>query len=414
MSIFMASSCSGSSENAAGQYIIVNEGRFFNGDSVYRFAGANMWYAPLIAATDRGRLASELDSLAGIGIRNLRIMTGAEGPEGLPAHVAPSLQPSPGVYNDMLLEGLDIMIAELEKRDMKAVLYLTNSWEWSGGFSAYLEWAGKGKAVIPAVDGYEAYVKYASQFVLCDSAKRMYMEHVERIVGRTNSVTGRPYRESPAIMAWQICNEPRPFSKEGKEAFADWIKGTAALIKRIDPNHMVSTGSEGHVGCELDMELWERIHSYPEIDYATIHIWPANWGWARSEDLGADLPYAMARTTEYIAEHSRRAKAMGKPLVIEEFGYPRDGRAFAIGSPTDARDRYYAHVLSYLTDTAMVDGVNFWGWGGSAVPLHETWQKGDPYTGDPAQEPQGLYSVFASDSSTVAIIERAAKSVTRD
>lgn len=43
MSIFMASSCSGSSENAAGQYIIVNEGRFFNGDSVYRFAGANMW-----------------------------------------------------------------------------------------------------------------------------------------------------------------------------------------------------------------------------------------------------------------------------------------------------------------------------------------------------------------------------------
>ena len=42
---------------------------------------------------------------------------------------------------------------------------------------------------------------------------------------------------------------------------------------------MISTGSEGKYGCESDMALVELIHSYPEIDYVNIHIWPTNWGW---------------------------------------------------------------------------------------------------------------------------------------
>ena len=49
-------------------------------------------------------------------------------------------------------------------------------------------------------------------------------------------------------------------------------------------------------------------------------------------------------------------------------------------------------------------GCNFWGWGGFAQPRHEQWQLGDDYTGDPAQEAQGLNSVFASDRSTLEVI----------
>ena len=53
-----------------------------------------------------------------------------------------------------------------------------------------------------------------------------------------------------------------------------------------------------------------------------------------------------------------------------------------------------------------ISGCNIWGWGGTAVPRHDNWQAGDPYVGDPAQEPQGLYSVFAADRSTIDIIKR--------
>jgi mannan endo-1,4-beta-mannosidase len=49
-------------------------------------------------------------------------------------------------------------------------------------------------------------------------------------------------------------------------------------------------------------------------------------------------------------------------------------------------------------------GCNFWGWGGYAQPRHTQWQVGDDYCGDPAQEEQGLNSVFLSDSTTLGII----------
>lgn len=70
--------------------------------------------------------------------------------------VEPTLQVSPGVYNDTILAGLDYLLAEMGKRDMSVVLYLNNSWEWSGGYGQYLEWAGFGKAPVPAVDGWNA------------------------------------------------------------------------------------------------------------------------------------------------------------------------------------------------------------------------------------------------------------------
>lgn len=82
--------------------------------------------------------------------------------------------------------------------------------------------------------------------------------------------------------------------------------------------------------------------------------------------------------------------------------------ATAPGSAVTARDRYYDHVFATVTSPdAPLAGVNFWAWGGLANPAHTTWQPGDDYTGDPAQEAQGLNSVFASDSTTINIIKKA-------
>ena len=47
------------------------------------------------------------------------------------------------------------------------------------------------------------------------------------------------------------------------------------------------------------------------------------------------------------------------------------------------------------------------GWGGYAKPAHLRWQQGDDYCGDPAQEEQGLNSVFASDTTTLREIAQA-------
>ena len=60
-----------------------------------------------------------------VGIDNVRVLVGGDGREGIPSHISPKLQLEPGVYNDTILEGLDYMMLELEKRQMKAVLYST-------------------------------------------------------------------------------------------------------------------------------------------------------------------------------------------------------------------------------------------------------------------------------------------------
>ncbi|MBD5331896.1 MAG: beta-mannosidase [Paramuribaculum sp.] len=392
------------------EFVTVRDGEFYIGDSVYRYVGANFWYGGLLGAEkygDRERLARELDKMKEIGITNLRVLVGGDGAEGIESHIEPVLQTAPGVYNDTLLEGLDYFLAELEKRDMKAVLYLNNAWEWSGGYGTYLEWTGHGPAPLPK-DGYREYVDYVSQFVLSDSAKQLAMNHVRNIVGRTSSVTGKPYSESPAIMSWQIANEPRAFSREGKRALADWLRQTARTIKEIDSNHLVSTGSEGKYGCEVDLDLWAEIHNYPEIDYANIHIWPYNWNWIRKDTKDGvveDVDSACKYTQAYIDEHFDKMGGV-KPIVLEEFGYPRDTMGIAPGSPTTGRDRYYEYVFSIIRDSGKINGSNFWGWGGYANPAHRTWQRGDDYSGDPAQEDQGLNSVFVTDSTTIEVIRR--------
>ncbi len=397
-------------------FVSVKDGEFYMGDSIYRYVGTNLWYGAILASEGRGgdreRLSRELDSLQKIGVNNLRILVGGDGGEGQPSHISPTLQVRPGEYNDTLLQGLDYLLVDLEKRDMKAVLYLNNAWEWSGGFSTYLDWAGDGPAVNPAIDGYPAYMDYASRFTDNDKAKEMAASHVRNIVGRVNSLTGTPYSESPAIMAWQIANEPRAFSKDRKESFAKWIAETARIIKEEDPNHLVSTGSEGMWGCEEDIDLWADMHANPDIDYATIHIWPYNWNWITAETVADSVGVACRKTSDYIAAHydvlknrmAREGKT-SKPLVLEEFGYPRDNMAIAQGSPVTGRDTYYSHVFNEIRNGGRLAGANFWGWGGLADPAHEVWQPGDDYTGDPAQEAQGLNSVFAGDLSTINIIK---------
>ena len=398
-------------------FVRIENGEFMIGDSVYRFVGTNFWYGAILGSEGRGgnreRLKAELDLLQKTGIDNLRILVGGDGEENVPSHIMPVLQTSPGVYNDTLLDGLDYVMAELEKRGMKAVLFLNNAWEWSGGYGTYLDWAGDGKTPNPAIDGYQAYMDHVSRFVSNDSAKKLAANHVRNMVSRTNRYTGKPYTESPAIMSWQIANEPRAFASDSitKANFAEWISSQATLIKSIDSNHMVSTGSEGKHGCEQDIELWNKIHTDPNIDYGIVHLWPYNWGWINEETVIDSVAVACANTYEYLKPHSDLMKQTGKPLVLEEFGYPRDGFVFTPGSPTKGRDAFYEYVFDLIANGDMISGCNFWGWGGEARPAHVTWEKWDDYTCDPAQEQQGLNSVFSNDSTTLDIISKGVKKI---
>lgn len=411
--LFLLGACA--PKPAEHSFIKVNaDGQFVRDGKPYYFVGTNFWYGAILGSEGEGgnreRLHKELDFLKSIGINNLRVLVGADGENGIKTRVEPSLQVAPGVYNDTILAGLDYFMNELRERDMTAVLYLNNSWEWSGGYSVYLQWSGHGDAVVPAVDGWPAYMEYVKQFPQSDSAKALFANHVNYIVSRTNRYNQIKYVDDPTIMSWQIGNEPRAFSDENKEPFARWTADVAAQIKSLDPNHMVSSGSEGSWGCEMDMNLFEKIHADPNINYLNIHIWPYNWSWVKADSLKELLPRAKENTKKYIDDHMVIARKYSKPIVLEEFGFPRDGFSFSKEAPTTARDEYYRYVFDLIRQDresgGLFAGCNFWAWGGFAGqnPDHVFWEKGDDYTGDPAQEQQGLNSVFATDS-TIEIIK---------
>ena len=411
--LFLLGACA--PKPAEHSFIKVNaDGQFVRDGKPYYFVGTNFWYGAILGSEGEGgnreRLHKELDFLKSIGINNLRVLVGADGENGIKTRVEPSLQVAPGVYNDTIFAGLDYFMNELRERDMTAVLYLNNFWEWSGGYSVYLQWSGHGDAVVPAVDGWPAYMEYVKQFPQSDSAKALFANHVNYIVSRTNRYNQIKYVDDPTIMSWQIGNEPRAFSDENKEPFARWMADVAAQIKSLDPNHMVSSGSEGSWGCEMDMNLFEKIHADPNINYLNIHIWPYNWSWVKADSLKELLPRAKENTKKYIDDHMVIARKYSKPIVLEEFGFPRDGFSFSKEAPTTARDEYYRYVFDLIRQDresgGLFAGCNFWAWGGFAGqnPDHVFWEKGDDYTGDPAQEQQGLNSVFATDS-TIEIIK---------
>jgi mannan endo-1,4-beta-mannosidase len=366
---------------------------------------------------DRARLCKELDKLKELGVTNLRILSGPDAGSILANPAKPYMQTAPGILNDTLLAGLDFTIAELEKRSMDAVIYLNNAWDWSGGYGFYLKQCGYGDSPnANAPGGYSKYVDYCANFSREPKAIEMYYNYIRTIVSRQNSISGRMYKDEPAIMAWQLCNEPRPFAKDNKEAFATWISDAAALIKSIDPNHMVSTGSEGYIGCEVDMELCEKIHANENIDYLTIHIWPVNWGWAPRSNPDSGIENACLESGNYIAEHIELAKKLNKPLVIEEFGYSRKDNVSGTEPTTESRDIFYRFIFEQVKSSALqgnpIAGCNFWGWGGSGRPRDLVWQAGDDYLSDPPHEPQGWYSVFDCDTTTINIIKEYSKAIT--
>ncbi len=411
--------CAAAATDEKGDGFIRRAGKGFTRHGApYRFTGANAWYFAWLGADaeygDRARLVRELDRLKALGLTNLRIMaSGEEGP--VKSSIKPGFVNAAGEYNETLLEGLDFAMAEIGKRGMAAVLCLTNFWEWSGGMMNRLFYAtGQYMDMNDPAHPWPAFPDAVSAFYSNAQARQGYYDYVRAIVGRVNKIAGKPYAEDSAIMAWQLCNEPRPGGTEaGVEAalphYYEWIDTTASLIRELDPHHLVSLGHEGTQGANGREDVVVRAHA--NVDYMTAHIWPLNWGWVDGKDLAGTWDGGKAKVADSLATAVRLADAAGKPLAFEEFGFPRDGERYDPAAPTTFRERYYRLIYetaeASLTQGGPVAGTNFWAWNGEARAQHadHRFVDGDThYMGDPPHEPQGWYGNFDSDAAMLALI----------
>jgi mannan endo-1,4-beta-mannosidase len=396
------------------RFVTVEAGRFVVDGAPYRFVGVNFWQGAHLASRgpggDRARLDRELDRMRDLGLDNLRIMAGSEGPDSEPWRVVPSLQPTPGEYDEALLDGLDYLLWAMGQRGLRAVVCLTNFWFWSGGMAQYLAWNGAGPIPYPLPGGdWDAFQRYAVRFYDDQAAVADLERHIAFLIERVNPYTGRRYRDDPTIMAWELANEPR--GMERAESMRAWIDRTAELVASLAPNHLVTTGSEGltdrplHHGTDFLLD-----HASPSIDYATVHLWVENWRWYDPRDAENSYDRAETAALDYLRRHLDLADELGKPVVLEEVGLARDDGSYAPSATTGFRDRYFARLLSEVlrtSDEGPVCGVNIWAWAGEGrprEPFGALWRRGDPLIGDPPHEPQGWYSIYDSDMSTLELL----------
>lgn len=397
------------------QFITVKDGKFFKGEEVYYLKGINYWHASFLALDDSGRnrLIRELDFLKQHGINNIRVLAAAEGLGVINGkiRVAPAYQPAAGLLKDDLLTGIDFLLNELAKRDMTAVLYLSNNWEWSGGFLQYVNWAGiLPDSVMRRKLTWDENRDWVAKFYSSDTCRKAYLHQALSIVNRKNSFNGKLYKQDPAIMAWQLANEPRPMRAYAIDDYLSWMEESSTAIQQADPFHLISAGCEGTMGVE-NIEVYKRIHELPGINYATLHLWPKNWGWFTDTLIYSELSSIVSKSKQYIDEHARICSKLSKPMVVEEFGLPRDLHSFNVNSGVVARNIYLFELFRYFRETPInrntIAGFNIWAFGGYGRPVagQVFYRPGDDLLGDPPQEEQGLNSLFDSDTSTWRIIK---------
>jgi endo-1,4-beta-mannosidase len=104
-----------------------------------------------------------------------------------------------------------------------------------------------------------------------------------------------PNRNSPARR--NLINEPRcetwlkPQNADCTARVQSWLEEMAAFVRSVDPNHMITVGSEGFYGpttpdllaanpgpwgIEMGQDFVNNTN-IPQIDFATVHAWPDNW-----------------------------------------------------------------------------------------------------------------------------------------
>ena len=415
-----------------------------------------------LAADDKAggnysRLVTELDQMAAKGINHLRIMAGSEGaPTPQPFRMNPPLMNAPGDYNDDIFKGLDICLAEMSKRGMRATMTLSNEWQWSGGFGQYVSWAnnntqipypeswnltappqrstpgtGWGNYTKQGVDAapYSEFTRFANLIYNNTQAEAWYNDHIKTVMTRKNSVTGRMYAEDPTIMTWQPANEPQAANELGYVGIAllpnpddllfPWVDRITAYIRSLAPKQLISLGFEGKQG-EF---YFKHAQNFSTIDYATTHCWVQNWGvYDMYNSSEANLKAAQDFAVTFMRNSSKWAADIGKPVFLEEFGMARDNwenkdkeYPYLSSASTTHKDAYFETIIGTVMDEfrngGAYVGTSPWAYGGIYRPeTQHVNEFGMVWAGDPPHESPGWYDLYDTDQA-MNIVEAQQKAI---
>jgi len=388
------------------------------------FVGANYWQAPYISINDTyANLTTAIRNLTNHGIQSIRIMVSSQEPYYCYS-VTPGME-TDGNLSCISYRKIDFILNATREYNnktnkLKVVMVLSNFWSWTGGLARYVNNTYDEITKIPCirVNGSEAeFIEYTTNFYDNREAQDMLKRLFYNIANHVNEYSNVAYKNDDAIMSWEIVNEAIP--GEDLTVFRSWVSDIVSYIKSIDTNHLVTIGS---IGTRYDEEFM-LTHEISGIDYITFSLHPSEWDWIKSSEGRTPLQNAKLNTSAYMKEIVEIARIIRKPLILNVFDYPRDKNSYSPSSKVEDRDDYFKHVLSevtkYAEDRLMV-GAYFWGWSdsfkctetpkGTILPpptCGQKWLFEHLIIGDRTDHPQGAFSVYESDTSTMKVIKKA-------
>ncbi len=188
-------------------------------------------------------------------------------PPGTPRHVT-----GPGQFDDAVFVGLDRALAVADELGVGLIIPFVDNWKWWGGVSEYAAFRHR-----PSPEF------WTDPQLIAD-----FEQTIEYVLARRNTLTGRAYRDEPAVFAWETGNElENPYS---------WVRRIAATIKRLDPDTPVIDGIHQN-------ELRPEALSDPNIDIVSTHHYTP--------------PEVMVGEIE----RNIREAAGKKPYFVGEFGF---------------------------------------------------------------------------------------------
>lgn len=310
----------------------------------FYFIGANAYYLMEEASRQDTSMVNALfESARQLGMTVVRTWGFFDSPDSLNPSV---IQSRPGVFNERALRALDFVLAKAAQHGIHLILPLVNNWDDYGGMNQYVRWRMQEASVgtsdrgarfdradletqIAGARGQRYIVALSGSFghddFYTDAAIRnWYKTYVAFLLQRVNTFSGIAYRDDPTILAWELANEPRSSDRSGL-VVSRWADDLSAYVKQIDGNHLVGMGEEGfdnstagYTVPAYDNQIWlfdgtagaafSMNSALSDIDFASIHLYPQSWGLTSSTG------------NRWISDHIRLAAAVGKPLVIGEFG----------------------------------------------------------------------------------------------
>jgi mannan endo-1,4-beta-mannosidase len=209
------------------------------------------------------------------------------------------------------LERLDLTIFLAEQKGIRLILPFVNYWDDFGGVNQYLQWFG---------------LTGRDQFYRHPEARNAYRNYVEHLLLRVNTRTGRQYRDEPAILAWELANEPRCVNAagdplpDGIETLLGWASEMSSFVRSLDSNHLIGVGDEGYFrhNFAFGNRLYngssgvdcERLLGIPTIDFGTCHLYP--------DFAPSEAPVSFG--ARWVREHIDAGQRASKPMLIEEYG----------------------------------------------------------------------------------------------